>query len=119
VKPTPDGFQLQIRELKYSKDGADEIGRKAVRRVDKSVTALRAWMGLTELNAYFRRRLYGVLILHSADSSEREAVARRLMEGAPLEISETSEVHIWLWSADMAAPGVRRERCPDGGASGR
>ena len=103
VKPIQDRFQLQILEAKYSKDGTDEVGRKAVRQADKSATALRAWMDLAELDAYFRRRLYDVLIAHSAGRPEREALARRLVEGAALEMSKTSEVHIWVWSGDVAA----------------
>lgn len=103
VKPAGIGLELQILEAKYSKDGADEVGRKAVRQVDKSATALRAWLELTELDAYLRRRLYDVLIAHSAGSPEREALARRLVEGASVEMSKASEVHIWVWSGNMVA----------------
>ncbi len=103
VKPTQDRLELQVLESKYSKDGADEVGRKAVRQANKSATALRAWLELAELGPYFRSRLYDVLIAHSADSPGREALARRLVDGAPLEVSKTSEAHIWIWSGDMTA----------------
>jgi hypothetical protein len=113
VKPHRDGLQLQVLEAKYSKDAAEEVGKKVARQVDKSAAALRSWVELVELEAYFRRRLYDTIIAHSAGDPEREAFARLLVEGAPLDVAEPSEVHIWVWSGNMPAQvlvqeGVRR-----------
>ena len=109
VKPHRDGLQLQVLEAKYSKDGAEEVGKKAARQVDKSAAALRSWVELVELDAYFRRRLYDTIIAHSAGDPEREAFARLLVEGAPLDVAAPSEVHIWVWSGNMPAQVLVQE----------
>ena len=103
VKPSGDGLQLQILEAKYSKDGAEEVGKKAARQVDKSAAALRAWVDLVELDAYFRRRLYDTVVAHSAADLKREGLARLLVNGAPLDVAASSEVHIWVWSGNVTA----------------
>ena len=46
VSPAADGAQLQILEAKYSKDGSDEVGRKAGKQVTKSAAAVHAWLEL-------------------------------------------------------------------------
>jgi hypothetical protein len=103
MKPFGDGAVVQVLEAKYSKDGSDEVGRKAGRQVNKSAAALRAWVDLVEIDAYLRHRLYDIMITHSAGNTSREAFARRLVEGASLHVAETSEAHIWVWSGTMTA----------------
>jgi len=103
VSPTANGAQLHILEAKYSKDGSDEVGRKAGRQVTKSAAAVQAWLDLSEIAAYLRHRLHDIMITHSAGSPLREAFARRIVEGAPLKMADTSEVHIWVWSGATPA----------------
>jgi hypothetical protein len=60
---------------------------KRGRQVGTSAAAVQAWLSLTEIDAYFRHRLHDIMVAHSAGNPGREALARRIVDGASLKMA--------------------------------